>query len=339
MTLHRLLKIFWPVLLFSCWNNHHGSSLVMFSAVDAKVINTESSSSRVTKLVVGISQGLQWMSEWVLSSSSPSQTTETSTERRKVKLVLAGLGRTGSTSFVAALKELGYSPVHDDDITSVSDVYRDLFSGALTIPQVNEELGRRGYDAPMINLHDYVRWAATAPGDIKVILTVRDKTKWAESFRTVVGHLFVLEKLPFRWIPALRDLKDFNREVMHNVPTNGKPELYDDLATLEAGFEAWNRFVIETVPEDRLLVFNVKEGWEPLCRFLGKEVPPEDHPFPHINDRFVVQVILTFMEVVTWIWPLLFAMPFLVVFLCVRCCCFGSRPRRYEAKDHTKKNS
>lgn len=48
----------------------------------------------------------------------------------------------------------------------------------------------------------------------------------------------------------------------------------------------WNEEVRRNVPSERLLVFNVKEGWAPLCRFLGKEIP--DVPFPHANDSVVV---------------------------------------------------
>src|SRR5947209_1084232 len=48
-------------------------------------------------------------------------------------------------------------------------------------------------------------------------------------------------------------------------------------------FERHNREVVERVPRERLLVFDVAEGWEPLCRFLGVPVPTE--PFPHLNDR------------------------------------------------------
>lgn len=36
------------------------------------------------------------------------------------------------------------------------------------------------------------------------------------------------------------------------------------------------------VPPERLLNFQVKEGWAPLCDFLGKEAP--DEPFPRVND-------------------------------------------------------
>ena len=47
-------------------------------------------------------------------------------------------------------------------------------------------------------------------------------------------------------------------------------------------FEEWNANVIKSVPEDRLLVYDVREGWEPLCKFLGLPIP--DEPFPRLND-------------------------------------------------------
>jgi sulfotransferase family protein len=52
------------------------------------------------------------------------------------------------------------------------------------------------------------------------------------------------------------------------------------------------------VPPDRLLVYEVKEGWEPLCEFLGAEVP-KNKPFPHLNDtdtfRKMIRRRLTFV--------------------------------------------
>ena len=36
-----------------------------------------------------------------------------------------------------------------------------------------------------------------------------------------------------------------------------------------------------TVPKDRLLTFSVREGWTPLCEFLGVPIP--DAPFPRVN--------------------------------------------------------
>ena len=60
---------------------------------------------------------------------------------------------------------------------------------------------------------------------------------------------------------------------------------YTSWTAVEAGrdeaerfFEEWNSNVIKTVPRERLLVYDVREGWEPLCKFLGLPVP--DEPFP-----------------------------------------------------------
>jgi hypothetical protein len=48
-------------------------------------------------------------------------------------------------------------------------------------------------------------------------------------------------------------------------------------------FNRWNEEVNRRVPAQKLLVYEVKEGWEPLCDFLGVTVP-EAKPFPHLND-------------------------------------------------------
>ena len=47
-------------------------------------------------------------------------------------------------------------------------------------------------------------------------------------------------------------------------------------------FNEHNEEVKRHVPADKLLVFTSKDGWEPLCAFLGVPVP--DKPFPHVND-------------------------------------------------------
>ena len=48
-------------------------------------------------------------------------------------------------------------------------------------------------------------------------------------------------------------------------------------------FEEHNEAVRREIPTDRLLVFEVTQGWQPLCEFLNVPVP--DEPFPHGNDR------------------------------------------------------
>lgn len=88
-----------------------------------------------------------------------------------------------------------------------------------------------------------------------------------------------------------------------------KSGLFDATADgVEASVEFYNRWVEEvktSVPADRLLVFNVKQGWEPLCRFLGLPVP--ETPFPHLNETAEFRKMLDRFKaasfVTVWVLP------------------------------------
>ena len=56
------------------------------------------------------------------------------------------------------------------------------------------------------------------------------------------------------------------------------------------------------IPPDKLLEFNLNQGWKPLCEFLGMPVP--DTKMPHVNDRVVMQALLATLGMITWIWPI-----------------------------------
>ena len=58
---------------------------------------------------------------------------------------------------------------------------------------------------------------------------------------------------------------------------------FGDRAFMTRYFERHTEEVIRGVPKGRLLVYEVGEGWEPLCEFLGVPVPST--PFPHVNVR------------------------------------------------------
>ena len=54
------------------------------------------------------------------------------------------------------------------------------------------------------------------------------------------------------------------------------------------------------MPPSNLLVFNVKQGWEPLCTFLGKEVPAE--PFPNVNESAELERASKVMVALSYAW-------------------------------------
>lgn len=110
----------------------------------------------------------------------------------------------------------------------------------------------------------------------KFILTEPDPQNWADSFGSTIYKLLAgKEQGP----PEMRAWLDMVDDV---IAKTGFPAGLngDDLAK---GFIAHNEAVKATIPADQLLIFEVKQGWGPLCEFLGKPEPSD--PFPRTNDR------------------------------------------------------
>ena len=125
--------------------------------------------------------------------------------------------------------------------------------------------------------------------DAKVILSVRDPERWYESVRNTIYELsvivprhpiyrigYTLVRLLVLRGPGNIDLAD---EIIWQGTFDGRFE--DENHAIEV-LERHNAEVQQRVPENRLLVYDVKSGWGPLCEFLGVEVP--DEPFPRTND-------------------------------------------------------
>lgn len=135
--------------------------------------------------------------------------------------------------------------------------------------------------------------------DAVVICTVREPNAWWQSWNDMVGMAaqplmmkIMLCPLPvFRYFPwALDDL--WRRFCGHYGISPPSPPTGKEFAQYHID---WLKRV---VPPQRLHFFNVKEGWEPLCRILGVPVP--DEPFPRVNERAAMRelaVMLTRMVV------------------------------------------
>lgn len=118
----------------------------------------------------------------------------------------------------------------------------------------------------------------------KVILTTRDRTAWLHSMQS-----FILQILSWRSMRLLSYLDPeftgpyqalLNRTT--TVLSQGQPPCApSSVPALLASFDSHYERVRTAVPADRLLEFHPRMGWEPLCEFLGVEVPEE--AFPHLN--------------------------------------------------------
>ena len=206
-----------------------------------------------------------------------------------LKVIGAGQGRTGTLSLKAALEELGFGPcyhmiellAHPERISYWEAAERDeavpwdeLFEGYTA-----------GLDFPVFRYYDTL---AKRYPDAKVILTVRDPERWYESALNTIYRAgppplqkaLMAFQLPFS--PHLRKLIRVFR-LADKVWQKDFEGRFEDKAYALAAYRAHNERVRELIPKERLLVYEVSEGWEPLCAFLGVPVP--EKPFPRLNDR------------------------------------------------------
>src|SRR5215207_9752656 len=184
-----------------------------------------------------------------------------------------GFGRTGTLSLREALVRLGFGPC-DHMLENFEHPERfPHWRDALRKKQSGEPIDWRplldGYRA-IVDWPGAYFWRelTAAHPDAKVLLTVRDPERWYDSIQ---GTIFAMQD---------DQLPEGPRDIIF---TRTFGDRLTDRAHCQSVFARHVEAVQETIAPDRLLVFNVKEGWEPLCRFLGVPVP-EDEPFPHVND-------------------------------------------------------
>ncbi len=194
-----------------------------------------------------------------------------------LQIIGAGVGRTGTYSLKLALNQLGVGPCHH-----MEEV---IFNMPVQVP-LWQNIVKGNYDwrAAYQGYASAVDWPTAAYfrelhqafPTAKFILTQRSAESWAESFGSTI-YKALAERHVF---PA--EMQDWLQMVNDVVARTGFPPGLDHHGLMQA-FNAHNAAVKAAIPASQLLLFQVKEGWEPLCRFLGKPVPAE--PFPRTNDR------------------------------------------------------
>ena len=273
------------------------------------------------RIVSGVNMAFDMLLRMVDPSNFVHEAKEFAPTRMQVYFV--GLGRTGTTSLAEAMSILGYTVLHDDTGMMTTDLYKDFYDGRIDEDELNQKIGERGFNCSF--MYTNYRWAARQE-DVKVVLNTRDPEKWVDSWLAVADGYDILSSRPFRWIKSVRDSLPVMEEAFMEIPTGGNPAGYLDRETLLAGYQIHTQNVVKAVPPERLLIYNVKQGWEPLCDFL--ELPVPDVPFPHINDRLKMTAVMTTMRFISWTWPLWFALPFYVFWRIMKRVFGGGKPSK-----------
>jgi hypothetical protein len=230
---------------------------------------------------------------WPVEPESGKRTGTTIHQEGKtiVKVIGAGFGRTGTLSLKGALEQLGFGPCYHMLELFEHPEHVELWEAAARGAAINwDEL-----------FHDYnatVDWPACtfyeqlmqAYPDAKVVLTVRDPERWYESTSNTIYRMRrITGASPIRsalftivgvFAPDRRRSVRMINTIIWQGTFGGR---FEDKEHAIAIFERHIAQVKERVPAEKLLVYDVKEGWEPLCRFLNVAVP-EGRAFPHLND-------------------------------------------------------
>jgi len=200
-----------------------------------------------------------------------------------MKIICAGLSKTGTKSLAEALRILGFI-VHDFDehIWFYGDEYNQAIDGQMPdFAAMYKNVDAVVDDPPYFFWKEIKESFPTA----NVILTERDNAEiWADSLimthnvwdRTVQSQLW--SRLGMLITPTGRKWSTIRRVV---TQLSSSKEGENRKAVMAQRYLTHNSRVKALVPRDQLLVFNVKQGWKPLCEFLGVDVP--DVPFPRLN--------------------------------------------------------
>jgi hypothetical protein len=187
-----------------------------------------------------------------------------------LRVIGSGFGRTGTLSLKLALDHLGFGPCYH-----MIEVFRNPQAPGWWIDAAD---GRPDWAKIFAGYNSTCDWPnatfyaelAQAYPDAKVIHTERDPEAWFKSTQATIfpNH-----------VPRDTDVP-FDRMIRKVVGPLFDMRLREHDHVIDV-YHRHNAEVRATIPPDRLLVYEVAQGWEPLCAFLGVPVP--DVPMPRIN--------------------------------------------------------
>ena len=196
-----------------------------------------------------------------------------------MKLIGASFPRAGTLSTKAALEQLGLGPCYHfvTQFERPQDI--DVWQAAAEGKPVD-------WTALFADFQSVVDWPASLfykqlmamHPEAKVLLNVRDPEAWYESMLKTV---YTVSQAGLS-APAESVLGRMGRMIDTLAWQPLFHGRFEDKPYALSVFERHNQEVQVYVPAERLLVWEVTEGWEPLCRFLGVQEP--DTPFPRLND-------------------------------------------------------
>ena len=230
-----------------------------------------------------------------------------SSKSEGLKVIGAGLPRTGTLSLKTALTQL-YSGrcYHMLDVFAGDQedvlVWVKASKGEMKPQDWRDYFEKKNYvtgvDFPFSLFYKDIM---AAYPEAKVVLSTRDPKTWHGSVFNSIFQFGILVKT-HPTVPMLLGMFDRRkpnphdmRSVLNMVPPDGCDVGFDE--AIEGGpevaekfFKDWDAEVRRVVPAEKLLVASAKEGWAPLCKFLGLPIPLND--YPRVNDTASIKKMI-----------------------------------------------
>ena len=243
-----------------------------------------------------------------------------------LKVVSAGHVRSGTASLSIALDKLGYGPVFHwmTSPREIGDISWGWFYENL--PKIDKgkdqdvswnEFGKliKCHSIMDTPVYHYWKHIYKQNPNIKVIISVRDSFDiW---YKSVTKMYYNIMLAPW-WFPIVSFLDNIHYVVYYGYDPNDKwrsisshgiskpfggwKSFLNDKILTEIRYNQYIEDVKSVVPKDQLLIFNVTQGWEPLCKFLNipkDKIPKEEFPFINKTDqitKFVRELRLTILK-------------------------------------------
>jgi hypothetical protein len=208
-----------------------------------------------------------------------------------IKIIGAGMPRTGTNTLKASLEKLGYMKTYHMKELLVHPEELHYWQTLEKTGSTNWDELYDGFQATVdFPCYPWYKQHMLRYPDAKVILTVRPFEKWYSSVQSTVWtagpqtlpqKLAMMSKLLFN--PRLRKVIQcvkLAKKMIFKVHLQGK---FEDKAFAEKVFNQHIEDVKAHVPADKLLIYDVREGWGPLCKFLN--VPEPTEALPHLNKK------------------------------------------------------
>lgn len=201
-----------------------------------------------------------------------------------LKVIGVGFGRTGTASLKLALDRLGFGPSYHMSEVLANGGHMDLWTDVAKGAPDWDEIFKNYSSTTDFPGATYWRELADYYPDAKIILSLRDAERWFESTQETILSPDMMKRVAGTpWKAMLKlTIDDLFGGRIH------------DRDTLVRVFNEHNAAVKAAFGPDRLLVFEAKDGWAPLCKFLGVPVPDEE--FPRVNSKTELQGLIDMLE-------------------------------------------